>query len=67
VIAIYAAEWSKPSDRQGLKFIRDRVFLDEQGISCREEIDGLDASCRHRVTTADGIGWIGCASTIASG
>lgn len=67
MIAIYAAEWSKPSDRQGLKYLRNRVFLDEQGISCSEEIDGFDASRRHLVTTGDGIGWIGCASVISSG
>ena len=67
MIGIDVAEWSKPLDRQRLKSIRHRVFVEEQGISCRDEIDGFDASCRHLIAIADGIGCIGCARIMTTG
>ena len=54
-------------DRQRLKSIRHRVFVEEQGISCREEIDGFDASCRHLMAIADSTGCIGCARIMTTG
>lgn len=35
--------------------LRRAVFIEEQGVSEAEEIDGLDPACTHVLMTADGI------------
>ena len=45
VILSPPADW--PGDEQSIRAIRERVFIDEQGIPAELEWDGLDPGCAH--------------------
>lgn len=51
-IEVRIADWHK--DNIDLRRIRERVFIDEQGVSPEQEWDSLDASAIHFLAIEDG-------------
>ena len=51
-IEVRIADWHK--DNTDLRRIRERVFIDEQGVSPEQEWDSLDASAIHFLAIEDG-------------
>ena len=43
------------ADRAACRRLRHEVFVDEQGVSEADEIDGLDDQCTHVLATSDGV------------
>lgn len=50
-IEVRCADWHK--DNAELRRIRERVFIDEQGVSPEQEWDSLDADAIHFLATED--------------
>lgn len=52
--SIAVARIETESDLEHCFAIRCAVFVDEQGVSEQEEIDGLDSQCQHYLLRVDG-------------
>jgi predicted GNAT family N-acyltransferase len=59
-MAAFTVHVSEGDAPPGSVAVRREVFIDEQGVTEREEIDGLDPGCIHIVAEQDGQA-VGCA------
>ena len=61
-MAAFTVHVSEGDAPPGSIAVRREVFIDEQGVTEREEIDGLDPGCVHFVAEQGGEA-VGCASS----